>query len=159
MATVYTSFGEPLGLARCTGASCPEFTKKNKYTRTNRLGEAVLGYQSVFGDLARCLIYVTYLQDQEFNVHTLQFAEPDSNDPRANPPKPDDEDYAEKMAAPQWFKKLQEAWRECGLAKKDLGIVVSFVSLLLGDDLFSYLRARQDDLTLRSKYLYRFDDD
>ena len=137
-----------------------EFTKKNKYTRTNRFGEAVLGYESVLGDPGRCLSYVNYRQDQEFNVQAArQFAEPDSNDPRANPPRPDDEDNAEKMATHQWFKKLQEAWRACGLVKKDFGIVVSCVSQLLGEGLlFSYLSARQEDLTPRSKYLYRFDD-
>ena len=37
-------------------------------------------------------------------------------------------------------------------------MVVDSVSQLLGADLFSYLRAHQDDLELRSKYLYRFDD-
>ena len=129
-----------------------EFTKEKKYTRTNRFGEAVSAYQSVFGDPARCLDYIRYLhQDQEFNLQAaLQFDEQDSNDPRARPPKPDDEDYAEKMAAHQWFKKLMEAWRECGLVQKDFRIVVSSVSHLLGPDLFSYLSARQDDLTLRS---------
>ena len=136
-----------------------EFTNKNKYTRLSRFGEAVLGYESVFDDPARCLDYVSYLQDQEFNVQaTLQFAEPDSNDPRANPSKPDDEDYRQKMASHKWFLRLQEAWRECGLVKKNFGTVVSCVSQLPGEDLFSYLSARQYDLTLRSKYLYRFDD-
>ena len=136
-----------------------EFTKEKKYTRTNRFGEAVLGYQSVFGDPARCLDYVSYLIDREFNLQAeLQFEEPDSNDPRARPPKPDDEDYAEKMTAHRWFKKLDEAWRECGLVQKDFGSVASAVSQLLGPDLFSYLSAHQDDLTLRSKYLYRFND-
>ena len=32
------------------------------------------------------------------------------------------------------------------------------MSALLGPDLFSYLSDRQDDFTLRSKYLYFFDD-
>ena len=50
------------------------------------------------------------------------------------------------------------AWHECGLVKKDFGIVVSCVSQLLWADLFSYFSARQDNLTLRSKYLYRFND-
>ena len=54
-----------------------EFTKEKKYTRTNRLGEAALGYQSVFGDPARCLSYLSYLQDQEFNLQAaLQLEEP-----------------------------------------------------------------------------------
>ena len=133
-----------------------EFTKERKYTRTNRFGEAVLGYQSVFGDPAGCLDYVSCLIDREFNLQAaLQFEEPDRNDPRARPPELDDEDYAEKMAAHQWLKKLDEAWRECGLVQKDFGIAVS---QLLGPDLFSYLSAHQDDLDLRSKYLYRFDD-
>ena len=55
-------------------------------------------------------------------------------------------------------KKFSEVWRECGLVKKDFNAVVSAVLALLGPDLFSYLKARQDDLQLRSKYLYRFDD-
>ena len=58
----------------------------------------------------------------------------------------------------QWFKKLDEAWRECGLVQKDFSIVVSAVSQLLGPDLFSYLSAHEDDLALPSKHLYRFDD-
>ena len=60
--------------------------------------------------------------------------------------------------AHQWCKKLDEAWRECGPVQKDFGIVVSAVSQLLGPYLFSYLSAHQDDLALRSTYLYRFDD-
>ena len=147
-------------LGKIQGNFLIEFTKERKYTRNNRFGEAVLGYQSVFGDIAGYLNYASYLIDNEFNVQAaLQFDdEPDSNDSRARPPKPDDPDIAEKMAAHQWFKKLSEAWRECGLVKKDFSIVVSAVSALLGPDLFYYLSARQDDLTLRSKYLYRFDD-
>ena len=70
----------------------------------------------------------------------------------ARPPKPDDPDFAEKMAAQQ-RKKFREAWRECGLVNKDFKAVVSAVSALLGEDLFSYLKARQEDLQLRSKYL------
>ena len=37
-------------------------------------------------------------------------------------------------------------------------MVVAAVSSLLGEDLLSYLRTRQEDIQLRSKYLYRFDD-
>ena len=103
-----------------------EFTKERKYTRNNRFGESVLEYTSVFGDIAGCLDYVSYLIDKEFNVQAaLQFDEPDSNDPRARPPKPDDPDFAEKMAAHEPIVKFSDAWRECGLVKKDFSIVIS----------------------------------
>ena len=152
-------FVRALELGKMQGNFLIEFTKQRKYTRTNRFGEEVLGYQSVFGDPAGCLDYVSYLIGREFNLQAaLRLDEPDSSDPRARPCKPDDVDFAEKMAAHQWFKKLDEAWRESGLVQKDFGIIVSAVSQLLGPDLFSYLSAHQDDLTLRSKYLYRFDD-
>ena len=78
----------------------------------------------------------------------LQFSEPDSNAPAARPPKPDGLDFAEKMAAYEQHKKFSEAWRGCGLVKKDFNAVVSAVSALLGEDLFSYLKARQEDLQL-----------
>ena len=42
--------------------------------------------------------------------------------------------------------------------KTDFNTVVAAVSSLLGEDLLSYLRTRQEDIQLRSKYLYRFDD-
>ena len=45
-----------------------------------------------------------------------------------------------------------------GLVESDFALVVDCVSQLLGEDLFSYLSAWQDDLDLRSKYFYRFDD-
>ena len=65
------------------------------------------------------------------------------------PPKPDDPDFAQKMAAHEQRKKFSEAWRECGLVKKDFNAVVAAVSSLLGEDLFNYLRTRQEDLQLR----------
>ena len=136
-----------------------EFKKEKLYTRNNSAGVPVSGYRSVFGDIANCLNYTNYLCSQEFNVQaSLQFSEPDSNDPAAFPPKPDDPDFAEKMAAHEQHKKFSEAWRECGLVKTDFNMVVAAVSSLLGEDLFSYLRTRQEDIQLRSKYLYRFDD-
>ena len=136
-----------------------EFKKERLYTRYNSAGVPVPGYRSVFGDIANCLNYTTYLCDQEFNVQSaLQFSEPDSNAPEARPPKPDDPDFAQKMAAHEQHKKFSEAWRECGLVKKDLNAVIAAVSSLLGEDLFNYLRTRQEDLQLRSKNLYRFDD-
>ena len=88
----------------------------------------------------------------------LQLSEPDSNDLAARPPKPDDPDLAERMTAHEQHKKFSEAWRECGLARTDFNAVVAAVSSLLGEDLFNYLRTRQEDLQLRSKYLYRFED-
>ena len=87
-------------LGKMQGNFLMEFEKERKYTRNNRFGVPVLGYQSVFGDIAGCLDYVSYLTDQEFNVQAaLQFSEPNSNDLRARPPKPDNPDFAEKMAA------------------------------------------------------------
>ena len=77
-------------LGKMQGNFLIEFTKERKYTRNNRFGEAALGIKSVFGDIAGCLNYVSYLIDNEFNAQAaLQFKEPDSNDPRARPPKPD----------------------------------------------------------------------
>ena len=117
-----------------------KFKKARLYTRNNSAGVPVPGYRSVFGDIANCLNYVTYLCNQDFNVQSaLQFSEPDSNAPAARPPKPDDPDFAEKMAAHEQHKKFSEAWRECGLVKKDFSEVVSAVSALLGEDLFSYV--------------------
>ena len=138
-----------------------EFQKERLYTRNNSAGVPVPGYRSVFGDIANCLQYTNYLCDQEFNVQSaLQFREPDSNAPEARPPKPDDPDFAQKMAAHEQHKKFSEAWRECGLVKKDFNTVVAAVSSLLPwvRTSGSYLRTRQEDLQLRSKYLYRFDD-
>ena len=72
-------------LGKMQGNFLIEFTKERKYTRNNRLGEAVLGYQSVFGDIAGCVNYLSCLIDNEFNVQaTLQFDEPDSNDPKGS---------------------------------------------------------------------------
>ena len=62
------------------------------------------------------------------------------------------------MAAHEQHKKFSEACRECGLVKTDFSTVVAAVSSLLGEDLFNYLRTRQEDIQLRSKYLHRFDD-
>ena len=136
-----------------------EFKKEKLYTRNNSAELPVYGYRSVFGDIANCLNYTNYLCSQEFNLQaSLQFSEPDSNDPAAFPPKPGDPDFAEKMAAHEQRKKFSEAWRECGLVKTDFNMVVAAVSSLLGEDLLSYLRTRQEDIQLRSKYLYRFDD-
>ena len=136
-----------------------EFKKEKLYTRKNSAGVPVHGYRSVFGDIANCLNYTNHLCSQEFDLQaSLQFREPDSNDPAAFPPKPDDPDFAEKMTAHEQHKKFSEAWRECGLAKTDFSTVVAAVSSLLGEDLLSYLRTRQEDIQLRSKYLYRFDD-
>ena len=136
-----------------------EFKKEKLYTRKNSAGVPVHGYRSVFGDIANCLNYTNHLCSQEFDLQaSLQFREPDSNDPAAFPPKPDDPDFAEKMTAHEQHKKFSEAWRECGLVKTDFSMVVAAVSSLLGEDLLSYLRTRQEDIQLRSKYLYRFDD-
>ena len=146
-------------LGKMQGNFLMEFKKERLYTRNNSAGVPVPGYRSVFRDIANCLNYTTYLCDQEFNVQSaLQFSGPDSNAPEARPPKPDDPDFAQKMAAHEQHKKFSEAWRECGLAKKDFNAVVAAVSSLLGEDLFNYLRTRQEDLQLRSKYLYRFAD-
>ena len=146
-------------LGKMEGNFLMEFKKEKLYTRNNSAGVPVSGYRSVFGDIANCLNYTNYLCSQEFNLQAaLQFSEPDSNDPAARPPKPDDPDFAEKMAAHEQRKKFSEAWRECGLVKTDFSMVVAAVSSLLGEDLFSYLRTRQEDIQLRSKYLYRFDD-
>ena len=60
------------------------------------------------------------------------------------------------MAAHEQRKKFSEAWRECGLVKTDFSTVVAAVSSLLGE--VNYLWTRQEDIQLRSKYLYRFDD-
>ena len=136
-----------------------EFKKKDKYTCPNRFGQPVLGYESVFVDPARCLNYVNYLQAQELNLQQkLPFGRPDSEDPRARQPGADEDDYAETMAEHQAFLKFQEVWNECGLVKADFSLVVDCISQLLGEDLFSYLCARQNDLELRSRCLYRFDD-
>ena len=43
-------------------------------------------------------------------------------------------DFAEKMAAHEQHKKFSEAWRECGLVKKDFNAVVAAVSSLLGEE-------------------------
>ena len=73
--------------------------------------------RALIGDIgpapARCLNYVNYLQAQEFNVQTEpQFPKPESDDPRATPPRADEDNNAERMAEHQWFLKLQEAWNE-----------------------------------------------
>ena len=146
-------------LGKMEGNFLMEFKKERLYTRNNSAGVPVSGYRSVFGDIANCLNYTNYLCSHEFNAQAaLQFSEPDSNDPAARPPKPDDPDFAEKMTAHEQHKKFSEAWRECGLVKTDFNAVVAAVSSLLGEDLFNYLRTRQEDLQFRSKYLYRFDD-
>ena len=146
-------------LGKMQGNFLMELKKQRLYTRNNSAGVPVTGYRSVFGDVAECLNYTTYLCNQEFNLQSaLQFSEPDSNDPAARPPKPDDPDFAEKMTAHEQHKKCSEAWRECGLVKADFNSVLDAVSTLLGEDLFNYLKARQEDLQLRSKYLYCFDD-
>ena len=145
-------------LGKMEGNFLMEFKKDKLYTRNNSAGVQFSGYRSVFGDIANCLNYTNYLCSQEFNLQASQFSEPDSNDPAARPPKPDDPDFAEKMAAHEQRKKFSEAWRECGLVKADFSTVVAAVSSLLGEDLFNYLRTRQEDIQLRSKYLYRFDD-
>ena len=146
-------------LGKMEGNFLMEFKKEKLYTRKNSAGVPVHGYRSVFGDIANCLNYTNHLCSQEFDLQaSLQFREPDSNDPAAFPPKPDDPDFAEKMTAHEQHKKFSEAWRECGLVKTDFSMVVAAVSSLLGEDLLSYLRTRQEDIQLRSKYLYRFDD-
>ena len=115
-----------------------EFKKERLYTRNTSAGVPVPGYRSVCGDIANCLNYTTYLCDQELNVQSaLQFSEPDNNAPEARPPTPDDPDFAQKMAAHEQHKKFSEAWRECGLVKKDFSAVVAAVSSLLGEDPFN----------------------
>ena len=113
-------------LDKMQGNFLMEFQKERLYTRNNSAGVPVSGCRSVFGDIANCLQYTTYLCDQEFNVQSaLQFSEPDSNAPEARPPKPDDPDFAQKMAAHEQHKKFSEAWRECGLVKKDFNAVIA----------------------------------
>ena len=85
--------------------------------RNNSAGVPVSGYRSVFGDIANCLNYTTYLCDQEFNVQAaLQFSQPDSNDPAARPPKPDDPDFAEKQEVQRGVARMRprEEKLQCG---------------------------------------------
>ena len=61
-------------IGKMEGHFLMEFPRAKKYTRRNSYGEPVLGYRSVFGDVAGCLSYTAFLQSKEFDLQpTLDF--------------------------------------------------------------------------------------
>ena len=137
-----------------------EFKKEKLYTRNNSAGAPVHGYRSVFGGIANCLNYTNHLCSQEFDLQaSLQFS------PTATIQlhfRPNRTTRTLQRRWPLTSSTRSSARRGESAAsyfiKTDFNTVVAAVSSLLGEDLLSYLRTRQEDIQLRSKYLYRFDD-
>ena len=127
-----------------------KFQKERLHTRENNQGEHVKGCHSVFGDIARCLSHTSFLQHQEFNLmETLDFPQTDIN----NQNRSQATVGRGQLLRPEDGGCLNEPdiWRELDFFKRGFSDLISCVAELLGEDFFAHLRARQDDLDLRSR--------
>ena len=117
------------------------------------------GYRSPFdqgqgNDPSTILSDLQHAEHREFAplYADIGFKNPEDSDSRAKKPKPDDPDYAVKVALHNAFCLERDVWTELKAIRADFSTVVSAVSQAYGPDFFSYVQKHWENLDIRRLY-------
>ena len=117
------------------------------------------GYKSPFdqgqgNDPSTILTDLQHAEHREFAplFAEIGFKNPEDSDSRAKKPKPDDPDYAIKLALHNAFCLERDVWTELKAIRKDFSTVVAAVSQAYGPDFFGYVQKHWENLDIRRLY-------
>ena len=117
------------------------------------------GYKSPFdqgqgNDPSTILTDLQHAEHREFAplFAEIGFKNPEDSDSRSKKPKPDDPDYAIKLALHNAFCLERDVWTELKAIRKDFSTVVAAVSQAYGPDFFGYIQKHWENLDIRRQY-------